>query len=131
MSGEPVRYSERVRDLFARLPGAQALVPGRGTIVSGEAMALDRGAWVRFEALIDQGRVVESAFRAWGCPHVLAAAAWTCAEIRGLAINSSGPINAGSLREALDAPAGKMGRLLVVEDAMHALFAEARAVQLR
>lgn len=131
MSGEPIRYSATVRDLFARLPGAQALAPGRGTVVSGEAMALDRVAWVRFEALIDQGHVVECAFRAWGCPHVLAAAAWACAGMRGLAIDAAGAIQALRLAEALEAPAAKMGRLLVVEDAMHALFAEARAVQLR
>lgn len=131
MSGDPIRYSASVRDLFARLPGAQALAPGGGTVVSGETMALDRGAWVRFEALIDHGRVVECVFRAWGCPHVLAASAWACAEMRGLAIDAAGAINARRLAEALDAPAGKMGRLLVVEDAIHALFAEARAVQLR
>lgn len=131
MSGDPIRYSAVVRDLFARLPGAQALAPGRGTLVAGEAMALDRGAWVRFEALIDHRRVAECVFRAWGCPHVLAAAAWACSEMRGLAIDSAGAINARRLAQALDAPAGKMGRLLVVEDAMHALFAEARAVQLR
>ena len=131
MSGDPIRYSASVRDLFARLPGAQALAPGGGTVVSGETMALDRGAWVRFEALIDHGRVVECVFRAWGCPHVLAASAWACAEMRGLAIDATGAINARRLAEALDAPAGKMGRLLVVEDAIHALFAEARAVQLR
>ena len=131
MSGDPIRYSASVRDLFARLPGAQALAPGGGTVVSGETMALDRGAWVRFEALIDHGRVVECVFRAWGCPHVLAASAWACAEMRGLAIDAAGAINARRLAEALDAPAGKTGRLLVVEDAIHALFAEARAVQLR
>jgi hypothetical protein len=130
MSGDPIRYSATVRDLFARLPGAQALAPGRGTVVSGEAMALERGAWVRFEALVDQGRVVQCVFRAWGCPHVLAATAWACAESRGLAVDAGATINARRLAEALDAPAGKMGRLLVVEDAMHALFAEARAVQL-
>lgn len=131
MNGDPIRYSARVRDLFARLPGVQALPQGCGTCVSGEAMALDRGAWVRFEALIDQGRVVECGFKAWGCPHVLAASAWACSEMRGLAIDAAGAIPARRLAETLDAPAGKIGRLLVVEDAMHALFAEARAVQLR
>lgn len=129
MSGELPRYSARVRDLFARLPGAQALAPGPGTVVTGEAMALDRGAWVRFEALIDHGRVMDCAFRAWGCPHVLAASAWTCSEARGLAIGTAGAIPAQRLAKALDAPAEKLGRLLVVEDAMHALFAAARAVQ--
>ena len=129
MSGDSPRYSARVRDLFTRLPGAQVLAPGSGTVVSGEAMALERGAWVRFDALIDQGRVKECVFRAWGCPHVLAASAWACSEIRGLAIDATGAINARRLAGVLDAPAEKMGRLLVVEDAMQALFAEARAVQ--
>lgn len=131
MSGDPIRYSARVRDLFARLPGAQALTPGPGACVAGEAVALDRGAWVRFEARIDDGRIVECVFRAWGCPHVLAASAWACAETRGRPIDAAGAIQASRLAEELDAPAGKMGRLLVVEDAMRALFAEAGAVQLR
>jgi len=131
MSGDPIRYSPRVRDLFTRLPGTQAIAPGGGTVVAGEAMALERGAWVRFEALIDHGRFIECVFRAWGCPHVLAASAWACSEIRGLAIDAAGAINARRVAEALDAPAEKMGRLLVVEDAMQALFAEARAVQSR
>jgi NifU-like protein involved in Fe-S cluster formation len=129
MSHDSPRYSARVLDLFARLPGAQTLAPGRGTIVSGEAMELDRGAWVRFEARIDRGRVSDCVFRAWGCPHVLAAAAWICSESRGLAIDVAGAMDARRLTEALDAPVEKMGRLLVVEDAMHALFAAARAVQ--
>jgi NifU-like protein involved in Fe-S cluster formation len=130
VSGEPVRYSARVRDLFARLPGAQAPAPGPGTLVSGEAMALDRGAWVWFEARLDQGRVAECVFRAWGCPHVLAASALACELVQGLAIDAPDAIHARRLAEALDAPAAKMGRLLVVEDAMRALFAGARRVQL-
>lgn len=129
MSGDSPRYSRRVRELFERLPGAGAIGASGGTVVSAEAMALERGAWVRFEALVDGDRVVECVFRAWGCPHVLAASAWACAEIRGLGFDAAGAINARRLAEALDAPAGKMGRLLVVEDAMHALIGEARAVQ--
>lgn len=129
MSGEPIRYSEHVRDLFARLPGAQAPVAGGGAVVAGEAMALDRGAWVRFEARVDQGRVAECVFSAWGCPHVLAASSLACSRVRGLAVDAPAAISARDLAEALEAPVAKMGRLLVVEDAMHALFAEARAVQ--
>jgi len=129
VSAEAPRYSARVRELFARLPGAQALAPSVGRTVAGEAVALDRGAWVRFEARVNGGRVAECVFRAWGCPHLLAAAALACSEVRGLAIDAGSTINARRLAEALDAPAAKTGRLLAVEDAMHALFAEARAVQ--
>lgn len=129
MSGESVRYSANVLELFRSLPGAGPLPSGPGAIVHGEAQALERGAWVRFEARIGGGRVSACAFRAWGCPHVLAASAWACAEMRGAAVDGAPAWGIRRLLEALDAPAEKMGRLLVVEDAMRTLLAKARAVQ--
>ncbi len=128
MSGVP-RYSARVLDLFRRLPGAGGVAAGAGAIVAGEAVALDRGAWVRYEARIERGRIRDCAFRAWGCPHLLAAAALACSAMRGCAIDTSAAIDARGLASELDIPAEKMGRLLVIEDAMQALFAEAHAVQ--
>ncbi|MGH8251355.1 MAG: iron-sulfur cluster assembly scaffold protein [Steroidobacteraceae bacterium] len=122
-------YSARALDLFRRLPGSAALPACRGRIVYGESAALDRGAWVRFEACIDGGTIVDCAFRAWGCPHTLAASAWAAAAIRGLAIEAAGAIDARQLAEELDVPVEKMGRLLVVEDALRALQAAARALQ--
>jgi NifU-like protein involved in Fe-S cluster formation len=97
--------------------------------VTGEAIALDRGAWIRFEARIEDGRVADSAFRAWGCPHTLAAAAWVTQELRSHAIADRRSIDASDLARELDVPAEKMGRMLVVEDALGALLECARAVQ--
>ncbi len=53
MNAAASRYSARVLELFAELPGAGSMAAGAGEIVVGEAMALDRGAWVRFEARLD------------------------------------------------------------------------------
>ena len=126
MSPSDARYSVRVLELFRALPGAGSLDGAAGSIATGEAMALDRSAWVRFEARVALGRIAECRFLAWGCPHVLAAAALAA---RWLEDGPPGRCLAASLAGELDAPAGKMGRLLVVEDAGRALLADAARVQ--
>jgi NifU-like protein involved in Fe-S cluster formation len=123
-------YSTLVRQMFMQLPHAGDLAPGPGTTVHGEAMALDRGAWVRFEARIEAGKVVDCAFRAWGCPHTLAAAALVADRMHGRAIGTEPAFDARRLAAALDAPAEKLGRLLVVEDAFFGMLAQALALQL-
>jgi len=129
MNREAGRYSPRVLELFARLPGADPLPPGAGLHVVGEAIALDRGAWIRFDARIEGGRIADCVFRAWGCPHTLAAAAWVAAELRTRPVTDCDSIDASRLARELGAPAEKMGRMLVVEDALGALLERARAVQ--
>lgn len=129
MSGEPLRYSPRVRELFGTLPGGGALASGEGIEVHGEAAALDRGAWVRFEARVVDGRLVASAFRAWGCPHTLAAAALVARALRGAPVAGASPVAVRELAHEIGAPPEKLGRLLVVLDAEAALLEAARAVQ--
>ena len=129
MSAEPSRYSDEVLALFERLPGSAVPDAGAGVAVTGEAAALERGAWVRFDARVGEGHVLACDFRAWGCPHVLAAAARTAAGLRGSALAQAKPVAAREMLQALGAPAEKLGRLLIVEDAAAALLAAARAVQ--
>ena len=129
MSAALLTYSERVLDLFRTLPGAGSLLAGEGSLVSGEAIALDRGAWVRFEARIKGGRVADCAFRAFGCPHTLAAAALVAELLRARPVGDAAAVDAASLARELDAPTEKMGRLLVVEDALKALIRRAGALQ--
>jgi len=129
MSSRLPQYSAVVRELFERLPGAGELPGGGGAPVTGEAIALERGAWVRFDARIERGTIAVCSFRAWGCPHVLAAAARTAEHLRGTAVAVHEGCDARMLMQALAAPAEKLGRLLVVEDAERSLLAAARAVQ--
>jgi NifU-like protein involved in Fe-S cluster formation len=117
-----LRDSPRVLELFRKLPGAGTLPAGAGRVVAGEAVALDRGAWVRFEARLEAGRVAECRFRAFGCPHTLAAAALAASKLEAAAPADASPVDAGLLARELDVPAEKLGRLLVVEDAIHALL---------
>lgn len=129
MSAVLPHYSLEVRALFECLPGAAAPAAGEGVAVTGEAAALERGAWVRFDARLCAGRLLACEFRAWGCPHVLAAAARTAAGLRGSVLAQATPVAARELQQAIGAPGEKLGRLLVVEDAATALLAAARAVQ--
>ena len=129
MSAGRQRYSPRVLELFSKLPGAGTLSAGAGTIVAGEAVALDRGAWVRFEARLEAGRVAECRFRAFGCPHTLAAAALAASKLAAAGPADASPVDARALARELDVPAEKLGRLLVVEDAIHALLAGQPRVQ--
>jgi NifU-like protein involved in Fe-S cluster formation len=126
----PARYSKQVVELFGSLPGAGGLAAGApGRVVDGEAAAIDRGAWVRFEARIVGGRIADCAFRAWGCPHTLAAAAWAASALRRAAVQDFPVVEAARLARELDVPPEKMGRMLVVEDALRNLLARARAVE--
>lgn len=122
-------YSDRVLGLFRALPHAGNLAAGGGSVVSGEAIALDRGAWVRFEARIEAGRIADCVFRAFGCPHTLAAAALAAGSVRARPLDDALALDAARLAQELDAPAEKMGRLLVVEDAMRALIRAAPRLQ--
>jgi hypothetical protein len=124
MSGGHPAYSPRVRALFSALPRAGPM-PAVGRTVAGESVALERGAWVRFEARVDAGRIADCRFRAWGCPHTLAAAALVA---EALAAGGEAP-GAHRLARELEAPPEKLGRLLVVEDAMQALLLERARVQ--
>jgi NifU-like protein involved in Fe-S cluster formation len=129
VSAARLRYSPRVLELFRALPGAGALPAGAGEVVTGEAIALDRGAWVRFEARIEGGRVADCRFRAFGCPHTLAASALAAAKLAASATVDAPAIDARLLARELDVPAEKLGRLLVVEDAIHVLLAGPPRVQ--
>ncbi len=129
MSDVRLRYSPRVLALFGELPRAGELPPGAGKVVAGEAVALDRGVWVRFEARLEAGRVADCRFRAFGCPHTLAAAALAASKLVAAAPADAAAIDARRLAAELDVPAEKRGRLLVVEDAIRALFAGQPRVQ--
>ena len=122
-------YNSRVRELFASLPQGGALPDGTGVRVEGEACAADRGAWVRFEARLVAGSIADCRFRAWGCPHTLAASALAAQSVIGVAAGQGPATDAAQLAAELGVPREKFGRLLVVEDALAALLNAARRVQ--
>ena len=70
-------------------------------------------------------QVVDGAIRAarynvYGCPHTVAAAEWTAEWLEGRAAGALRELNLRERREALGVPVEKMGKLLLVEDALGA-----------
>lgn len=116
-------YSAEVRRLFAAPPRCGALPPGPGTRCRGEAEALDRGAWVRLEARLQDGIVADARFQAWGCPHLIAACALVTERLVGQPAPGAFRLDPAGLARELEVPAAKLGRLLVLEDALSGLAA--------
>lgn len=116
-------YSQAVVDRFAAPRHAGSLPVAPGERLQGEAAALQRRAWVSFELRLRDGQVVDGRFRAWGCPHVIAACDLAVERLLDGPLAAAASLQARSLAAALGAPPGKLGRLLVIEDALCALAA--------
>jgi NifU-like protein involved in Fe-S cluster formation len=126
---EAARYSPVVQQLFAEAPRSGDLPPGQGVRCLAEARALDRGAWVRLEARLQAGIVTDARFRAWGCPHLIAACCLATERLVGKSAAAAGRLDPLELSRELDVPTEKLGRLLVLEDAFCTLAARMAEAQ--
>ena len=117
---------ERVRYLRALSPAGppQGVWPvaavGGGALVSGEGGGPAQPAWVRFELLVAGDTVKDARFRALGCPHTLEVAAWLCERLRGRKRAQLIPGGPEEWAQARAVPVEKLGRLLLLEDALRA-----------
>ena len=112
----------RLRRLSPRAPapaeGAEWLAPGSRR-VSGEAGTDAQGTWVRFHLLVRDDCVKDARFQAFACPHTVDTAAWLCERLRGRRRSDLGTGTPAEWAEACCVPIEKLGRLLVVEDALN------------
>jgi NifU-like protein involved in Fe-S cluster formation len=108
-------YSARVRELFAAPAHA-------GELTSPLRVAVeDQGVRISLFAQVSAGEVEALRFKAWGCPHVIAAAEALCAAHEGRPIAELLEFSVSDLMQSLPVPAEKTGRILVIEDAVRAL----------
>ena len=113
MSTDP--YSKMVRELFAAPAHAGELDGGKSVLVD------DQDVRVRLAAASTGGRVSAMRFRAWGCPHVIAACEAACAGLEGRPVAALLEFSTRDLMENLPVPIEKTGRILVLEDAVRSL----------
>lgn len=114
----PGPYSPLVQQLFDR-PERAGRLTGPG-VRTGTAGSMERGVWVEFSIRVDGERVADARFRAYGCPHTIAAASWVAQDVVGRPLEEAAALDPLALGERLEAPAEKLGNLLVVEDALRA-----------
>jgi hypothetical protein len=128
MSGDLLE--PQVRRLFASLRhaggrGARAEVDESPDIriVDGEAGREQRGTYVRFTLRLRGAEVLEARYQAYGCPHTLAVCEWLAEQLEAGGWDSLG--NPADWCRTLGVPIVKLGRLLVVEDALQAALQKA------
>ncbi len=92
-------------------------------VLTGEAGGPGEETWVRFHLTVADGIVKAARFKAYGCPHTLAVAEWLTGQLPGRKQGEGAPGDPTSWAERLAVPIEKLGRLLVVEDALLACFA--------
>lgn len=115
MTGDP-RYSDEVLRRLRELPGAGDVAePGR---IEGSAGSQEQGGAVQISLGVRRGRVEVARFRAFGCPHLIAAASWLTERLPGAGRDDLLAWDWQEAARALDVPPAKFGRLLTLQDAL-------------
>jgi NifU-like protein involved in Fe-S cluster formation len=113
-----MQYSAEVRRRFAgTCPAAQPAGNPSG-IVRGEAEDRALNVWVRFQVEARAGKAHAVSFEVFGCPHTVAAASWLADHLQGEPLERLTQWNAHELARALEMPIEKLGKLLVLQDAL-------------
>jgi cysteine desulfurase len=130
-AAEVDRAVSDVRHVVERLRAlspAGALTAGWGLAgagsVTGEAGTQAEGTWVRFQLLTDGDSVKEARCLAFACPHTVDTAQWLCERLRGRSRLDLIPGGPRDWAQARAVPVEKLGRLLVVEDALRACLTQ-------
>ncbi|HSN51095.1 MAG TPA: iron-sulfur cluster assembly scaffold protein [Woeseiaceae bacterium] len=114
MTSDP--YSERVRALFESPQHSGDLENPAARVQIN-----DQGVRLALAAAMDGDIIVSLRFRAWGCPHLLAAAEAFCRAYEGRPASALAAFGAAEIMRTLPVPREKLGRILVLEDAVRSL----------
>lgn len=113
-----------IRSLFQDLAHAGSLPDSSAPPAVGAAGEEALGTRVRFELAGRNGCIAAVRFRAYGCPYTLATCEWLSRSLEGrpaAAPGLGGPLEwAGTL----GIPPDRLGRLLVIEDAIQAALTQ-------
>ncbi|HUR57573.1 MAG TPA: aminotransferase class V-fold PLP-dependent enzyme, partial [Opitutaceae bacterium] len=119
------RLSPEALRHFRKAPRPPAFPQGAlpAGIRQGRAGRQSQGTAICFELEIADGFVKSARFSAYGCPHTLAVAAWLCEVLEGQRYEAGIPGTPTDWAVTHEVPTEKLGRLLIVEDALRAAFA--------
>jgi cysteine desulfurase len=92
------------------------------SVLTGEAGGPGQDTWVRFYLTVADDTVKAARFKAYGCPHTVEVAQWLTDRLAGRRRDEGVPGNPTGWADSLGVPVDRLGRLLVVEDALRACF---------
>ncbi len=116
-------YSSEVRRRFGLVLAGAAAAPMAGA-VCGEAGDRTLNTWVRFSLEVDGQRIRAARFQIFGCPEAIAAAHLIAERLAGHELDKPPPLDMRGIATELDIPVQKLGKLLLVEDAVTACWRE-------
>jgi NifU-like protein involved in Fe-S cluster formation len=118
-----VSYNEAVRRHFADPLHAGDLQGTFERTLVADVSDSDKGAHIVMVAGIRDDVIARMAFRAWGCPHLIAALESACERLVGQPVASLENYDSADITQELSVPPEKMGRILLLEDALATLWA--------
>ncbi|MCC7490048.1 MAG: iron-sulfur cluster assembly scaffold protein [Gammaproteobacteria bacterium] len=118
-----MRHSPLVQEHFDN-PRRLGPPQGPGPVACGRAGSAAEGARILIEARIVAGRIEEITFRALGCPWVIAACSLAVDRLAGAPAAALAAFDPGALAAELDLPAERLGRLLILQDALRNCLAD-------
>src|SRR5262245_45103509 len=107
-------YSSLVKEHFFR-PRNVGQLSGPG-VASARAGSRAAGAEILFSFRAVQGKVAETRFQAFGCPHLLAAASLATEQLKGREVSELRSWQVREIGDTIQIPVEKRGRLLILED---------------
>lgn len=117
-------YNELVRRLFLAPRHAGALQRDYPQALVASVAESENGARLTLAAGIVADQVAEMRFQVFGCPHLIAAAEALCKEREGGAVAGLSVFVLDEFMSRLAVPVEKTGRILLLEDALRALWAQ-------
>ena len=117
------RYSALVIDHFDHPRHSGQFEPA-ADVIEGTAGRFADGVQFTLSARIAGDVIADVRFRAFGCPHCVAAASWLSERFIGIGPQELAQWHWREVAAALEVPTEKRGRLLVLEDAVRALAAD-------
>jgi hypothetical protein len=114
-------YSAQVEQYFRR-----PVLP-MGCDIRGEAGSVRQGARICFAADVRDNCLRNVGFRALACPHIIAGCNRIAEQLEGAEVNALLAVAVEDLQAEFDIPIEKAGKLLIIQDALQACFADLQA----
>jgi NifU-like protein involved in Fe-S cluster formation len=114
-------YNNEVRARFENPVHAGDIEGDYAEVLVADVSESAQGARLVLAAGIDAGIIREIRFRAFGCPHLIAAADSICEALVNQPVAGLASVDSNQLAERLSVPVRKTGRLLLIEDAARLL----------
>jgi NifU-like protein involved in Fe-S cluster formation len=96
-------------------------LPAAPDVVEASAGSVAQGAVFHLSARLSGQGIAAMQFEAYGCPHCIAAASWTTEQFIGRRIEALADWDWRPVAQALEVPAEKSGRMLLLQDAVKRL----------